>query len=57
MTNKLILVNNAGMIELERTITSLYAKRLVSKIEIKELIASLKMLVDALPDNEETYLH
>lgn len=57
MTNKLVLVNNAGMIELERTITSLYAKRLVSKIEIKELIASLKMLVDALPDNEETYLH
>lgn len=55
--SKLVPVNNAGMIELERTITSLYAKRLVTKDEIKQLIHSLKVLVDALPDTEETYLH
>lgn len=57
MTNKLLVLNNAGMIELERTITSLYSKRLVSKDEIKELINSLKLLVNGLPDNDETFLH
>ena len=54
---KLVVLNNAGMIELERTIASLYAKRLVSKDEVKELINNLKLLVETLPDLDEVYLH
>lgn len=46
-----------GIIELERVITNLYAKKLVSKDEIKQFINSLKALVDKLPDTEEEFLH
>lgn len=55
--SKLIVLNNAGIIELERVITNLYAKKLVSKDEIKQFINSLKSLVDKLPDHEEEFLH
>lgn len=55
--NKLYVVNNAGMIELERVVANLYAKGLVTKTEIKELINSLKVLVDNLPERKETHLH
>lgn len=45
------------MIEIEKAITNLYAKKLVTKDEVKELINNLKALVIALPDQEELYLH
>ena len=49
--------SNAGMVEMERVISSLYAKRLIDKSHIKELINSLKQLVEQLPDHSDTYLH
>lgn len=55
--NSSTVLANAGMIELERAVTNLYAKRLVSKDEIKELINNLKQLVDKLPDLDEWYLN
>ncbi len=55
--SKLIVLNNLGTVELERTITNLYAKKLISKNEIKEFINSLKVLVDNLPDHDETFVH
>lgn len=54
---KAVILNNAGMVELEKAVTNLYVKRLVTKDEIKELINNLKALVNALPDLDETYLH
>lgn len=42
---------------MERALTNLYAKKLISKNEIKDFINSLKALVDKLPDHEETFLH
>lgn len=55
--SNLVVLNNAGMVELERVVTNLYAKKLVSKDEIKEFINSLKALVERLPEHEETYQH
>jgi hypothetical protein len=57
MKNKIYVVNNAGMIEIERIVGNLYAKGLVSKDEIKELINNLKQLIDNLPDRKENLLH
>ena len=57
MTNKPLALSTASMVELEKVITELYAKKLVTKDNIKELINNLKVLVDQLPEIEETYLH
>jgi len=54
---KLLVVQNAGLLELERIVANLYAKDMVSKDEIKELINSLKMMVDILPEQKQTYIH
>lgn len=55
--SKLITLNNTGIVELERVITNLYVKKLVTKEEIKQFINSLKNLVENLPDHNETFIN
>jgi hypothetical protein len=50
-------INNLGIVELDRTVTLLYNKRLISKDDIKQFINILKDLVKDLPDNDDTFLH
>jgi len=57
MNDQVGILSNIGMVELERAILSLYAKRLITKDQVKELINSLKLLVNQLPDLEVQYLH
>ena len=55
--SKLTILKNPGLIEIERSIVNLYAKRLISKDDLKDVINNLKFLVERLPEHDEIYLH
>ncbi len=48
-------LNNAGSIEIEKMILSLYIKGAISKTQIKELAETLQLMAKELPDDKDLH--